>query len=408
VQEAEDQDICTGGGEIYGTCSTASTVYADGQLDVLQDLAQDIYIRSGNVISYQTASDRAGVDYRGIIVGFLYRADRVELVPTSTLSTDPVLGTRPTDPYTYTHNTLVLNPKAMQATASLAAQSDGQGFNLFERLPQVALFRVHRTSLADADFVQVYAIGNHFKSTPDSYVQRRTEQANYNAQLVADIQAVNPSAQVAVLGDLNDYEIPPDSRYSYVYQGQTQTLDQIFGTGALTQTLVVVRAAHINADWSYDYQTINTTIHQSSDHDPIVATFAIPGPYLEDSQKSVNTTTANPGDVLTYTITLSNTGTGDANAVITDVLPAYVTLLDAGQLTEVTTGTLKWTGAVIAGASVKLVFTVKIKSLTELPGTVILHNTATINDGFHTPFNIVSPDTTVRVYKTYLPILSRN
>jgi uncharacterized repeat protein (TIGR01451 family) len=342
VEEAEDQDVCAAGGEIYGKCSITSTIYADGQLDVLQDLAREIYIRSGSVISYQTATDRAGVDYRGIIVGYLYRADRVELVPAATLSADPVLGLRPTDPYTYTHNKLVLNPKALQATASVAAQADGQGFDLFERLPQVALFRVHHVNLADSDFVEVYAIGNHFKSSLDSYVQRRAEQASYNDQLVADILAMKPNARVAVLGDLNvypdsaqlaglynrmsnlHYEIPAASRYSYVYQGQTQTLDQIFVTSALSQALAAARAAHVNADWSYDYQTLSTTIHQASDHDPVVATFNLPA-MLSVAKSVTPNSNLIEGSVVTYTITLSNSGGSLATGVVlTDVLPAGV------------------------------------------------------------------------------------
>jgi len=432
IQEAEDQDVCTGGGEIHGTCSITPTTHPDGQLDVLQDLAREIYVRSGNVISYQTAADRAGADYRGIIVGYLFRADRVELVPTTTLSADPVLGTRPTDPYsnTYPHNIEVLNPKAMQALASTAAQADGLGAALFERLPQVALFRVHRTSVADSEFVEVYAIGNHFKSSPDSYVQRRTEQASYNAQLVSDVLTTTPGARVAVLGDLNvypdsaqlaslyvqmsnlHYEIPAASRYSYVYQGQTQTLDQIFVTSALSQTLAAARAAHVNADWSYDYDVISTTVHKASDHDPIVATFNLPPipANLTGSSKTSSTSGAVlPGNLITYTIILSNSGDMNASVHVTDTLGSYYTVYNALDFSQPTTGTLTWTGVVTGGQSITLRFVVRVASLNQLSiGTTILNNSATVSDGVHAPFVLNAPNPpSVTIYGNFMPIVMR-
>jgi predicted extracellular nuclease len=426
VEEAEDQDVCVGGGQIYGTCPISPTNNADGQLDALQDLVREIYIRSGNVISYQIASDRAGADYRGIIVGYLYRADRVELVPTSTLSADPVLGLRPTDPVsnTYPHNILVLNPKAMQTNYS-------GGGKLFERLPQAALFRVHRASVADNDWVEVYAFGNHFKSGPDTNIQLRTEQAAYNAQLVTDTLTVKPNARAAVLGDLNvypdstqlaalyikmsnlHYNIPAASRYSYIFQGQTQTLDQIFVTGALSQTLAAARVAHVNADWSYDYAPIRTTNHQASDHDSTVATFNLPLLPADLSASSKSSNVAGqvlPGSLITYTIVLSNSGGLDAAARITDVLGSYYVVHNAMGLSQPTTGTLTWSGPVTAGQSLALSFVVQVVGLTQLPvGTTILSNSVRIDDGVHAPFDVGAPNPpSVEIYGIYLPIVSRN
>jgi uncharacterized repeat protein (TIGR01451 family) len=430
VEEAEDQDVCAGGGQIYGACG--STNNADGKPDVLQDLAQEIYIRSGNTISYQVTLDRQGKDYRGIVTGFMYRADRVELVPTSALSADPVLGLRPTDPYsaTYPHNTLVLNPKALQAPSSGAVLAEGGGPDLFDRPPEVALFRVHRTSVSDNDYVDVYALGNHFKSGPDTSVVRRTAQASYNAQLVNDILAVRPNVRVAVLGDLNvypdsaqlaglnavmsnlHYQIPAASRYSYMYQGQTQTLDQIFVNGTLSQTLVAARAAHVNADWSYDWQPISTTIHQSSDHDPIVGTFNLPllPANLNASFKTTSVTgQVMPGSLVTYTIVLSNSGVVNATATITDVLGSYYSVYNAMGFSQPTTGTLTWTGVVTGGKSVTLNFVAQVVSLSKLViGSTTLNNSVTVNDGINTPFVINAPNPPwVRIYGVYMPIVTR-
>jgi hypothetical protein len=61
----------------------------------------------------------------------------------------------------------------------------------------------------------------------------------------------------------------PASAYSYVFEGQAQTLDQQFATGALFDELVQIRAAHVNADFPADYS--GDVARGASDHDPQVA-----------------------------------------------------------------------------------------------------------------------------------------
>jgi uncharacterized repeat protein (TIGR01451 family) len=85
--------------------------------------------------------------------------------------------------------------------------------------------------------------------------------------------------------------------------------------------------------------------------------------------KSVDLTTASPGDTLTYTMEVANDGTADATAVTaTDTLPAGVTFLSAdthGSGTyDSTTGT--WTiGTVASGVSVTLTLTATVDTGTE-------------------------------------------
>ena len=76
VQEVENQDICTvtNGALICGT-----TDNADGKPDVLQELALKIAANGGP--AYDAAFDRDSSDLRGIAPSFLYRTDRVELLP---------------------------------------------------------------------------------------------------------------------------------------------------------------------------------------------------------------------------------------------------------------------------------------------------------------------------------------
>jgi hypothetical protein len=46
-------------------------------------------------------------------------------------------------------------------------------------------------------FVDVYALSNHFSSTPNARVGQRTEQAAYAAAIVAALQAADPEALAA-------------------------------------------------------------------------------------------------------------------------------------------------------------------------------------------------------------------
>lgn len=304
VQEAEDQDICSVSG---GSLACGTTDDADGKPDTLQELALIIVGMGGP--AYDAVYDRDGADDRGIVSAFLYRTDRVELLAAD--PDDPVLGRAPTVDYRGTalgYNTDVQNPKALNADlpddVDLSTGVDGS--NVFTRPPQVGLFRIWRNSVGDGTALDLYAISNHFSSTPDARVGQRTEQALYDAAIVDSLQDEDPDELVAVGGDLNVYPRPDDpfapghplypsdqlgplyeqglenlwdvlvedvpaSAYSYIFQGQTQTLDQIFVTPSLFGALGQIRAAHVNADWPADFD--GDGARGASDHDPQVASF---------------------------------------------------------------------------------------------------------------------------------------
>ena len=130
---------------------------------------------------------------------------------------------------------------------------------------------------------------------------QRTEQAAYGAAIVAAIESARPHARVVYGGDLNVFPRPddpiatsdtdtpsdqlkplydlglhnlwqdlaaqvPGSAYSYVFQGQAQTLDHMFVNAALHADLVQVRTAHINADWAAEHDGDGS--RGASDHDP--------------------------------------------------------------------------------------------------------------------------------------------
>ncbi|MET7323321.1 endonuclease/exonuclease/phosphatase family protein [Streptomyces sp. NPDC005549] len=142
----------------------------------------------------------------------------------------------------------------------------------------------------------VFVIANHFNSkggdqgltaqyqppSRSSETQRHA-QAKVVSTFVKEILATQKNADVVALGDINDFEfsetarlledggalwsavksLPRSERYSYVYQGNSQVLDQILVSPS-------VRRGHL----SYDSVHVNAEFHdQISDHDPQVLRF---------------------------------------------------------------------------------------------------------------------------------------
>jgi predicted extracellular nuclease len=302
VQEAEDQDICT---VSAGALQCGATNNADGKPDTLQELALRIKALGGP--AYDAAFDRNGADDRGIVAAFLYRSDRVELLPVA--AGDPVLGSTPGVSYRgapLPYNADVSNPKALNADlpADVDTSTGVDGSNVFTRAPQVGHFRVWRNGVGLGAWVDLYAVSNHFSSGPDTRVGQRTEQANYLAAIAAALQAADPQARVDAGGDLNVFPRPDDplvlasdqlhglydlglenlfdtlvaqvpaSAYTYVFEGQAQTLDHQFVTPRLGDELEQARVAHLNADWPADFAGDGP--RGASDHDPLVARYDLP------------------------------------------------------------------------------------------------------------------------------------
>jgi predicted extracellular nuclease len=340
VQEVENQDICTVSG---GALTCGTTDNADGKPDVLQELALKIASLGGP--AYDAAFDRNSSDLRGIAPAFLYRTDRVQLLPPAG---DPILGTDPAIVYagaTVPANNDVSNPKTFNAALPVGFTGACETSWVFPRAPDVALFRIYSTAIGVGSHRDVYVINNHFKSGPDTCVAHRTEQAKYNAALVAYIQAANPNARIVVGGDLNVYPRPddpfapigqpassdqlgslydpglgltnlwdvllaqaPEAAYSYVYIGMAQTLDQVFVNQLMLTDLQQYRIAHINSDFSADYP--GDVARGTSDHDPNVGAFVINDPPIVDAGGPY---TVNEGS----SVTLTATGTDPENGPLT-------------------------------------------------------------------------------------------
>ena len=346
TQEAEDQDIChVAAGALV--CDTATGSGGDGRPDTLQELVLAIGTVGGG--TYDAAYDRDGADDRGIVAGFLYRTDRVSL-PTPAAS-DPVLGADPGVSYRapgLPYNTDVSNPKSLNADLppDVDTSTGTDGSDVYTRAPQVARFRV-QAAPGSSDSFDLWAVSNHYSSGPDSRVGQRTEQAAYGAAIAQAIEAADPGARVIYGGDLNVYPRPDDpfspghplfpsdqlgplydaglhnlwddfvaqvpaAAYSYVFQGQGQTLDNLFVNGPLRGDLIQIRGAHVNAGWPADYAGDGP--RGLSDHDPQVARFTS-RPQL--TMADVAVTEGNRGRTpATFTVAVSRALSVDATVCV--------------------------------------------------------------------------------------------
>lgn len=129
----------------------------------------------------------------------------------------------------------------------------------------------------------------------------------------------------------------------------------------------------------------------------IPVTVVYNGPNLSTSTKKVSASTAKPGDVLTYTISLTNTSTYTATgAMLTDTMPSGVTfggIVAGGAIYSSTLNAVLWKGDVNPGAVQTVVYTATINSGVA-HGTVIA-NTADVNNGLGNVRTIGPANTTV-------------
>ncbi len=151
---------------------------------------------------------------------------------------------------------------------------------------------------------RVFVIANHFSSkggdqplfgrfqppTRSTEVARHAQAQSVN-DFVDEILVVDPHANVVVLGDINDFEfsqtveileggvlttlmdtLPKPERYSYVFEGNSQVLDQILVSNNLLGNFrIEYDPVHVNSEFA----------DQASDHDPQVARLDLrgrPGP----------------------------------------------------------------------------------------------------------------------------------
>jgi uncharacterized repeat protein (TIGR01451 family) len=148
-------------------------------------------------------------------------------------------------------------------------------------------------------------------------------------------------------------------------------------------------------------------VYVADAHNNRIQKFERASPNLSGSAKFVDKNVAQPGDTLTYTIDLRNTGRLDATTVqMTDTLPQWTTYkpgslwASSGNYNEAG-GVITWTGAVGVAGTVTITFNANISAMVP-KGTLIL-NTATTNDGVNPYFGLTTM-TMANPYQVYLPV----
>ena len=169
--------------------------------------------------------------------------------------------------------------------------------------PTNAAFNASRKPLA-AEFAfrgrHLFLVANHFNSkggdnplfgrfqpTVRISEAQRHQQAQITHDFINAIVSADPNADVIVMGDLNDFQfsdtvsilkgtpgiledlidtLPASERYSYVFEGNSQTLDHIlFSTPLFNAHQFDYDVVHVNSEFA----------DQASDHDPQVARITI-------------------------------------------------------------------------------------------------------------------------------------
>ncbi|MCA1733801.1 MAG: endonuclease, partial [Acidobacteria bacterium] len=113
---------------------------------------------------------------------------------------------------------------------------------------------------------------------------QRICQAEILRDFTRSLLAVDPRANVILLGDMNEHEfrapsrileeelvalmlrVPGSRRYTYNFEGNSQVLDHIFASKALVeQSRPEIDVVHVNTDFP--------ARSAASDHDPVIARF---------------------------------------------------------------------------------------------------------------------------------------
>ena len=254
----------------------------------LQTLIDAIVASNGPTYQFRQVNpvdDRDGGEPGGNIrLAFLFNPQRVAFVDRGEQATDRS-----------TTATAVQNAGGQPELTLSPGRIDPQNAAFSDsRKPLVGEFTFNET--------RFFVVGNHFNSKggdqplfgrfqpPEraSEVQRQ-QQAQVVRRFVESILAVDANARVVVIGDLNDFEfspavdllegaglvnlvetLPAAERYSYVFEGNSQVLDQILVSRwlAAQNVLAGYDVVHVNAEFA----------DQVSDHDPQVARFTLPPP----------------------------------------------------------------------------------------------------------------------------------
>ncbi len=306
-----------------------------------------------------------GNDVGGIDVGFLVKSSevaagvpRVEVIAVTQQNAAELF----TNPDTSTE---LLNDRPPLVLEAVVHHPNGNSF-------AVTAIVVHQRSLNGV--ADTGAGANGWATGGERVRAKRQKQAESLANLVQARQLGDPTERIVVLGDFNAFEVndgfvdgmgvtqgtpapdnqtavpgdgidlvnpdldnlfdspPPLERYSYVFDGNAQSLDHLLINAALAADTVTRRIEHprINADFPEVARNSGATAVRLSDHDPIVGYFEVDGFGIADLSitKADGPDPVTAGTNLTYTLQVANAGPDVAETVAwTDTLPAGTTFV---------------------------------------------------------------------------------
>ena len=270
VQEVQDNN-----GSVNDDLVDASQTYSM-LLTAIQDAGGPVY--DYREIPPEDGKD-GGQPGGNIRVALLFRPDRVTFVDRGHAG--------PTDAITVTQTisgpVLSASPGRIDPTNSAFSRSRKPlaGEFLFQG-QRIFVIVVHFNSKGGDD-----PLFGRVQPPEFSSENKRREQARVVHDFVAAILALDPQANVVVLGDMNEYyfasplqelqagiltnlieRLPEEERYTFLYQGNAQVLDNLLVSSSLASLRQPeVDIVHMNAEFHAE------TPHRWTDHDPVLARF---------------------------------------------------------------------------------------------------------------------------------------
>jgi predicted extracellular nuclease len=303
LEEVQDNNGATNDSEVDATATYTTLINA-----IVAAGGPAYQFRNINPVDDQDGGEPGG----NIRVGFLFRTDR---------------------------GVSFIDRSGGSATAPTTVVSGGFGpelsFSPGRIDPTNPAFASSRKPLA-GEFVfggqKLFVIANHFTSKGGdqplfgrfqpptlSSETKRIQQAQVVNDFVDAILAVSPSANVVVLGDFNDFEfssaittlkgsvlsdlietLPESERYTYVFEGNSQSLDHILVSSNLFN----------NSAFAYDVVHVNSEfVVQSSDHDPQVVRLSLASAAPDFALSfAAPTLTVQRNSTVSTTVTITRTG----------------------------------------------------------------------------------------------------
>jgi predicted extracellular nuclease len=303
--------------------------------------------------------------------------------------------------------------------------------------PTNAAFNSSRKPLAGEFFFhghKLFLIANHFNSkggdeplfgrfqppTLSSETQR-TQQAQIVNTFVDSILALDSSAKIVVLGDLNDFQfsnplntlkggvlhalietLPESERYTYVFEGNSQGLDHILLSDGLFLGFFDYAVVHVNSEFAdqtsdHDPQVVRLTLNTSPTPTPTATATVTPTATATATATSTPTatTTATPTVTVTATPTATATATPTATATATPIITPSPTPTATATATPTATATATPTATPISTPSPTPTATATASATPTVTATATPTATATA-----TPITTPSPTPTATATAT--------